>query len=227
MFFINFKFKEGPSLNYTFTKCPCSSTNIGCNSVPLPSNDPLTANQACINFTRSSTSFPTLNCSLTNGATNYSEQLNLVTAFIDGSNIYGSNAARSAQLRSGSGGQLKISPSVASTSKGYLANVYGPNGNQSDVCSRTNSSLPCFIGGEMRASNNLGVASVQTLFLREHNRVASKLALVNPWMNDDQLYNEARRLLIGIYQHIVYNEYVKEKLFVLRVFKGLPVKDKF
>ena len=63
----------------------------------------------------------------------------------------------------------------------------------------------------MRTSNNLGLAGVQTLFLREHNRIATKLASVNTWMNDEQLFNEARRILIGIYQHIVYNEWVRKK----------------
>ena len=100
---------------------------------------------------------------------------------------------------------------MASPTKSYLPLTYGPNGDQSDQCSRTNTSLKCFIGGEIRTNNNLGLAGVQTLFLREHNRIATKLASVNTWMNDEQLFNEARRILIGIYQHIVYNEWVRKR----------------
>ena len=162
--------------------------------------------QECLNFTRSSSSFPTLDCSLTD----YSEQLNLVTAYIDGSQIYGSSADKSAELRLGSGGLLKTSPSVAFPPKSYLPLTYGPNGNQSDECSLTEQ-ISCFIAGDTRTNNNLGLAGVHTLFLREHNRIATKLASVNTWMNDEQLFNEARRILIAIYQHIVYNEWVGKK----------------
>ena len=55
---------------------------------------------------------------------------------------------------------------------------------------------------------SLGLSSIHTLFLREHNRIATELALVNPLWSDDKIFNEARRILIGIYQHIIYNEWV-------------------
>ena len=57
---------------------------------------------SCMQFTRSSATFPSINC--TSG---YREQLNLVTSFIDGSAIYGTSVEQCNQLRSFVGGNAK------------------------------------------------------------------------------------------------------------------------
>jgi peroxidase len=50
----------------------------------------------------------------------------------------------------------------------------------------------------------MGLTSVYTLFLREHNRLADELSKLNPNWDDDKLYFEARHILIAIYQKIIY-----------------------
>jgi len=58
------------------------------------------------------------------------------------------------------------------------------------------------------------LASLQTIWLREHNRLARRLAKENPtWRGDDEtLYQEARRIVVAEIQHITYSEYLPEIL---------------
>ncbi|GBM19243.1 Chorion peroxidase [Araneus ventricosus] len=50
----------------------------------------------------------------------------------------------------------------------------------------------CFLGGDMRINQHASLSSMQTLFMREHNRIASKLTKINPHWKEDTLYQEAR-----------------------------------
>ena len=51
---------------------------------------------------------------------------------------------------------------------------------------------------------------MHTIFMRDHNRIARELKRINPsWANNDLLlFQEARKILIAQWQHVVYNEYL-------------------
>jgi len=64
------------------------------------------------------------------------------------------------------------------------------------------------LGGEWRTSKNLALTSIQTLWNREHNRIAASLAALNPTWSDETLYQETRRIVIAELQMVVFNEFV-------------------
>ena len=62
-------------------------------------------------------------------------------------------------------------------------------------------------GGE-RANSNLYTASVNTLFLREHNRLCTMLEQQNPAWDDDRVFETARNINIVQLIRIVVEEYI-------------------
>ena len=134
------------------------------------------------------------------GSTNPRQQTNTLTAFIDGSQVYGSDATRAAALRSFSGGKLR-------TSAGNMMpfNTEGlPNANDAHLV--PDSKL--FLGGDVRSNENVELTAIHTLFVREHNRLASAIAAKHPSRSDEQIYQQARQVVIGELQAITYNEFL-------------------
>ncbi|CAC5386490.1 PXDN [Mytilus coruscus] len=84
-----------------------------------------------------------------------------------------------------------------------------PDNPDDDSCEDAVSSV-CFIAGDHRNSEVPLLTVMHILFLREHNRIAKQLRPNHPEWNDDndKILNEARKILTGVYQHIVYNEFL-------------------
>ena len=126
------------------------------------------------------------------------QQVNQITSYIDASNVYGSSDERADALRTFVGGKLK-------TSEGDLLplNVAGlPNAGDG------NPAAPLFLAGDVRANEQVGLTAMHTLFVREHNRLAERLAKKLPKASDEQLYQLARKIVGAELQIITYNEFV-------------------
>lgn len=66
--------------------------------------------------------------------------------------------------------------------------------------------------GDPRVNQQPALISLQTIWHREHNRIAKKLKTVNPEWNDETLFQESRKIVGAMIQHITYHSYLQEIL---------------
>ncbi|RUS17743.1 heme peroxidase, partial [Endogone sp. FLAS-F59071] len=64
------------------------------------------------------------------------------------------------------------------------------------------------VSGDARASEDIPLTVLHTIFIREHNYQAARYQEIFPNATDEQLFQLARRYTIGEYQKIVYEEYL-------------------
>ena len=129
-----------------------------------------------------------------------------VSHWLDGSNIYGSTDAESDALR-GRGGLLKQSAGSRGGHGNLPTCALNPgNIDACDTCENTRAAS-CFFAGDVRVNEQPNLIVMHTVFMREHNRLVGILAGLNPGWDGDRLYEEARRINIAQYQHIIYQEY--------------------
>lgn len=173
-------------LDLTFTSAASGTADI-----PIPDpDDPL--GPAPIFFNRSEYADGT------GTPGNPRQQINSITAFIDASNVYGSDAIRAAALRTdeGLGARLK-------TSAGNLLPF-----NLDGLPNAPTPSPAFFLAGDVRANEQVGLTALHTLFVREHNRLADRIAQVYPHADDEQVYQLARKIVGAEMQIITYNEFL-------------------
>ena len=111
-----------------------------------------------------------------------------ITAFVDASNVYSSDDESSTKLRALDGtGKLKT----------------GDN----DLLPQDEDTTE-EVAGDVRAIEMPGLASMHTLFVREHNRICDLIAAQNPGEDEDYYFENARRIVVAEMQNIVYSEYL-------------------
>lgn len=127
------------------------------------------------------------------------EQVNQNTGFLDASVIYGENICIANVLRGFSGRMnITVHPNRA---KDLL-----PQSATHPECKSLSGF--CFIGGDGRASEQPALTVMHTMWVREHNRIMDGLRRVNPHWDAEKLYQETRRVVSAMLQHITYNEFL-------------------
>lgn len=149
--------------------------------IPVPPNDPNFGqfNLTNLSFTRS-------NFDMKKGMR---MPINVITAFIDGSGVYGSSETQAKSLRWLNG----LSPFLQTSPGGLLP---------------YNSTSKVYIAGDERASEQPGLTALHTVFLREHNRLVLKLQREHPTWSQDQVFAVARELVASIIQVITFDEFL-------------------
>lgn len=151
------------------------------------------------------------------------QQINEITAYIDASQVYGSDPVRAAALR-GPGGTLRMTSGangeilLGQNSGGYANAEMGPT-----------ASSAYFLAGDVRANEQIGLTAAHTLFAREHNRLVDELsaritagdallaaerdaAIGDPdngiATQEDFIFEAARKIVGAQVQKITYTEFL-------------------
>ncbi|MCP5536285.1 MAG: hypothetical protein H7A51_08645 [Akkermansiaceae bacterium] len=141
-----------------------------------------------------------LNRSLYEHVKDVRQQINAITAYIDASNVYGSDDTRAFALRRLDGsGKLKTSD----TDQGELLPY-----NTTGMDNAPTSSADYFLAGDVRANEQTGLTAMHTLFVREHNHHADEYKKLNPSSSDEETYQYARMIVVAEMQAITYREFL-------------------
>lgn len=143
------------------------------------------------------------------GVTTPREHINNITAFLDLSNVYGSDEYRATWLRSHIDGKLKVGSGNMlpwNTIDGNFNGNLDPNAPH--MADDTRSLTKMYVAGDVRANENPLLIAYHTLFVREHNRLCDEEKEKHPGWNDERLYQQARKKLIAYYQKIIYNDWL-------------------
>jgi peroxidase len=153
-------------------------------SIPVPDNDQFLEPGSIIPVTRVAID------PATGVAGHPATAINTITGWLDGSQVYGSDAATAASLR---------------TADGHMKTSAGNN-------------LPIdpqsgmFMAGDVRAQENPDLTALQTLFVREHNYQVDQLHKEHPNWSGDKLYEMAKAITTAEMVNITYSEFLPHLL---------------
>ncbi|XP_047486110.1 peroxidase-like isoform X2 [Penaeus chinensis] len=190
-----------------------------CAPIAIPANDPFYAqfNQTCMEFVRS-----VGDSSCVWGPR---EQLNEKTSYLDGSAVYGFEQTLVDSLREFKDGLLKFQV----TKEGE--ELVPANTDMTNACNKQEKAdigQFCFRAGDRRINEQPLLVLLHVVWSRYHNYLAKGLKGLNPHWDDEKLFQEARRILSALLQHVTYNEYVSV-IFGKKLsnkFNFLPLKGK-
>lgn len=147
------------------------------------------------------------------GETTAREYPNVITSYVDASNIYGSHADVTSILRAEGGASpyLLTSEDDYAPTLGQIMDAY-PDLNPHDVggapLAAGGANPDLFIAGDVRANENIALTAMHTVWLREHNHQVDRLKQYMPDASDDELFKAAKLIVGAEYQNIVFNEYL-------------------
>eukprot|EP00092_Neocalanus_flemingeri_P035162 GFUD01038265.1.p1 GENE.GFUD01038265.1~~GFUD01038265.1.p1 ORF type:complete len:1101 (-),score=192.91 GFUD01038265.1:78-3197(-) len=184
---------------------PCTSArdNPACFPILLHSADPFYPKQSsrqCMAFTRSLPGQQKLGPR---------EHLNQISHYLDGSMVYGSDNCRAKELRVPDSYLLHMTVNPSSHPNRPMKGLLPMTGDNHECRSADGQ---CFLAGDARVNEQPALTSFHTLLVREHNDVSRELARINPHWSNEKVFQETRKIISAIIQHITYNEFLPRVL---------------
>ncbi|KAH8383461.1 hypothetical protein KR009_008852 [Drosophila setifemur] len=188
--------------------CCSEPRNPRCDNIALPRGGPIAyhTGRSCLPFARSVSEAEAL-CPRSEAP--YPEKLTVSTAYLDLSSVYGNTKEQNQRVRLFKGGLLRTSYINGQHWLPVSQNLEGECGTKSE----------CYSLPDRRNHFSPTIAALQTLLVREHNRLAENLALLNSDHNDERIFQEARKINIAQFQKITYYDWLP--LFVGRTYTYL------
>ncbi|CAK1543776.1 unnamed protein product [Leptosia nina] len=194
------------------THLPIEHQHWACAAIDVSPKDPFYGqfDKRCLNFVRTQLA-PWSDC-----VVGYAKQMNGATHYLDLSQVYGSSLKKSRSLR-GVGGLLKSFHDYGRTLLPLT---------KRHECLTEKHGAACFDSGDNRGNQIISLTLLHTLFLREHNRIARALALINPEWDEEKIFHEARRIVQAEFQNIVYKEWLPLLIGtkLMKLFRITPTK---
>jgi len=150
------------------------------------------------------------------------QHVNRITAFLDLSNVYGSDEYRATWLRTLEDGKLKTSKGGKMLPWNTMDGDFNSplDANAPFMADDTRSLIKLYVAGDIRANENPLLIAYHTLFVREHNRLCELEKIKHPGWNDERLYQAARKKNIAAYQKIIFDEWLPALGVVLPTYAG-------
>lgn len=142
------------------------------------------------------------------------QHINNLSSYIDASNVYGNSEERNKYMRLFKDGLLL-------TTNDHLPPIN--NGTQNNAGS---SLKGLFVCGDVRSNEHLGLTSLHTLFVREHNYWARQIKKFNfkhscKELSDEEIYQRAKIMVEAEIQCITYRDFIPELLGNNNLFKKM------
>ncbi len=134
---------------------------------------------------------------------------NEISAFVDGSAVYGPDSIYADWLRTHVDGKMKTSSGnhlPFNTIDGEFDSPQDASAPILDNATKQFNKL--YVGGDIRANENIFLTSMHTLFVREHNTQCDRIKQDHPSWNDEQIYQHARKIVGGTIAAILYEEWL-------------------
>ena len=205
------------TFNVEFEGVECDLVNCVCTDVCAPVRTPADDETFGVGTARNGSCLPFVRTvpACSEGPFEPRQQVNELTSYLDGSQVYGSTAALASFLREFKGGRLRVGPVFPSGGLASLPTI-PPCPPEENGLGEIETPLDCtppgfeqaFVAGDPRANEQVSLTVMHTLWLREHNRIAEILQNLNSHWDDERVYQETRQIVGALIQKITLYDYL-------------------